>query len=199
MTTTMPRALLFAAALLAAAPGAARATRGESPLQIQWEQLVPGGGAAASGQAPPRGVVQHGQLGGSTASNPLIASAPAGQPEGSAPVVTEFDGKAVRIDGFVLPLEFDGTAVKEFLLVPYVGACIHVPPPPANQIIHVRSGEGVTVRGMFDPVTVTGTLTAASVATELADAGYRIAADTVVPFVERRPRFAFEKYLSRKP
>ena len=74
------------------------------------------------------------------------------------PVVAELDGKRVHIGGYVVPLDFDATTVKEFLLVPFVGACIHVPPPPANQIIYVKTEKGFEVAGQFDPVTVTGTI-----------------------------------------
>jgi hypothetical protein len=72
--------------------------------------------------------------------------------------------------------------VKEFLLVPYIGACIHVPPPPPNQVIYVRSDKGVKITGLFDAVVVTGILDRIEQVTELADAGYRIAADAVDPF-----------------
>ena len=68
----------------------------------------------------------------------------------------EWDGKDVRIPGYLLPLEFDGTRVTEFVLVPYVGACIHTPPPPANQMILVSAPEGVESRGLFTPVWVEG-------------------------------------------
>lgn len=71
----------------------------------------------------------------------------------------ELDGKPVRIPGYLLPLEFDGEKVIEFFLVPYIGACIHVPPPPANQIVHVRTDEGYTTDGgLFTPVWVNGTM-----------------------------------------
>ena len=86
-------------------------------------------------------------------------SAPA-KSSGSPPaVVASLDGKRVQIGGYVVPLDFDATRVKEFLLVPFVGACIHVPPPPPNQIVYVKAEGGVDVKGTFDPVWVTGTLT----------------------------------------
>ncbi|MCL5778990.1 DUF3299 domain-containing protein [Limibaculum sp. FT325] len=67
-------------------------------------------------------------------------------------------GQEIRIPGYVLPLEMkDGKAV-EFLLVPTVGACIHTPPPPANQLIHVVHPDGVEIRGLYDPVWVTGVM-----------------------------------------
>jgi hypothetical protein len=71
----------------------------------------------------------------------------------------ELEGKTVRIPGFLLPLEFDGDKATEFFLVPYVGACIHTPPPPPNQIVHVKAEEGYTTDGgLYTPVWVNGLL-----------------------------------------
>ena len=99
---------------------------------------------------------------------------------GAAPaVVTELDGKRVRIGGYVVPLDFEATTVKEFLLVPFVGACIHVPPPPPNQIVYVKTAKGFDVEGSFDPVYVTGALKVASQYTGLAETGYSIEAEKV--------------------
>jgi hypothetical protein len=69
--------------------------------------------------------------------------------------------------------------VTSFLLVPYLGACIHVPPPPANQIIYVEGGQSIEIDNPFEPVWVTGTLSTQPLATELADVGYRLAAEDV--------------------
>lgn len=71
-------------------------------------------------------------------------------------LLPELDGRDVKIPGYVLPLEFSGTLVKKFLLVPYVGACIHTPPPPPNQIVNVSVSEGFKSNGLFTPVWVTG-------------------------------------------
>jgi len=73
------------------------------------------------------------------------------------------DGKLVRIPGYLLPLEFSGKQVTEFLLVPWVGACIHTPPPPPNQIVHVKSDKPFEMNGNFDPVWVTGRITAGAI------------------------------------
>src|SRR6187549_1707175 len=54
------------------------------------------------------------------------------------PALKALDGKSVRIPGYMVPLEDDSEIVSEFLLVPYVGACIHTPPPPPNQIVQVK-------------------------------------------------------------
>lgn len=76
----------------------------------------------------------------------------------AAPVVEAFDGQQVKIPGFVLPLEFSGTQLKEFLLVPYFGACTHTPPPPANQIIYAKLKTATKLESIYLPVWITGTL-----------------------------------------
>jgi uncharacterized protein len=90
----------------------------------------------------------------------------------NAPLVEQFNGQMVSLSGYVVPLQTHGTALKEFLLVPYYGACIHVPPPPPNQTVFVRSEEGLSIRRLFDTVAVTGRFNTERRAGELADAGY---------------------------
>ncbi|MGB5834968.1 MAG: DUF3299 domain-containing protein [Thiohalocapsa sp.] len=92
-----------------------------------------------------------------------------------APVVDGFDGQLVKLPGFVVPLTTDATEIPEFLLVPYFGACIHVPPPPANQTVHVLTADGAAYRGeLFDTVWVEGRMRVTPFSDELGDAGYRI-------------------------
>jgi len=71
---------------------------------------------------------------------------------------SELEGELIRMPGYVLPLEYSEGKVTEFLLVPFVGACIHTPPPPPNQIIHVKVERGFQSSGMFEPVWVNGIL-----------------------------------------
>lgn len=68
------------------------------------------------------------------------------------------DGQTVRMPGYALPLEFSGTGVMEFLLVPFVGACIHVPPPPPNQMVYVALNQSYKVKSLYDPVWITGVM-----------------------------------------
>ena len=92
-----------------------------------------------------------------------------------SPVVPELDGKRIKLPGFVVPLEMSTETIGEFLLVPYYGACIHVPPPPANQTVHVVTDKGKEYRGkLFDTVWVTGTIKVEHLSSELAEAGYQI-------------------------
>ncbi|WP_117235832.1 DUF3299 domain-containing protein [Vibrio maerlii] len=86
----------------------------------------------------------------------------------------ELNGSQVKIPGFVIPLEGDENIVTEFLLVPYFGACIHVPPPPPNQIIYVKFEEGAPIQQLWDVVYVVGTLKTEVISHELAETGYLI-------------------------
>jgi hypothetical protein len=82
-------------------------------------------------------------------------------------IVEELDGRRIRMPGYVLPLEFSGKNITEFLLVPFVGACVHVPPPPPNQIVYVRmKSGGFEGAGLFTPVYVTGLMSAKGVSSK---------------------------------
>jgi len=106
----------------------------------------------------------------------------------TAPVEPSMDGARVRIGGYVIPLDGEGRAFREFLLVPYFGACIHAPPPPANQVIHVFSDKPIDGVKMMDAVFVSGTLRAArdrtpdSAAGLLDAVGYDMQAQLVTPY-----------------
>jgi hypothetical protein len=99
----------------------------------------------------------------------------------NAPVVPALNGTRIRIPGFLVPLDIARGQVSEFLLVPYFGACIHTPPPPANQIIHVFPSKPYKADAM-EPVWVSGTLETTRSDTVLGSAGYRLRAELVAPF-----------------
>jgi hypothetical protein len=100
-----------------------------------------------------------------------------------APVVQALNGQRLRLPGFVVPLEIDATEITEFLLVPYFGACIHVPPPPANQTVHVLTANGAAYRGqLFDTVWVEGLMRVQPFSNDLGDAGYRLEDAQVSPY-----------------
>ncbi|MCB1886797.1 MAG: DUF3299 domain-containing protein [Rhodocyclaceae bacterium] len=99
-----------------------------------------------------------------------------------APVVAGLDGQRIRLPGFVVALEGDETTVREFLLVPYFGACIHVPPPPSNQVVHVKPAKPFGEKLAMYPVWVTGKLITSGKTTEMGAAGYRIEAAQVEPY-----------------
>ena len=103
----------------------------------------------------------------------------------NAPVNAALVGQRVRVPGFVVPLEDTKDGMKEFLLVPYFGACIHSPPPPANQIIHILPK--VPAKGLrsMDTVWISGVLTSERTDSYMGAAGYRIEAESVAPYQER--------------
>lgn len=106
----------------------------------------------------------------------------------NAPANPAVTGKPIRIPGFMVPLEYGKKDVKEFLLVPYFGACIHVPPPPANQIIHVTSVRPVRMNTYMDAVWIEGALELGLTKTEMGDSGYRMRAARVEPYVEKKKK-----------
>lgn len=101
-----------------------------------------------------------------------------------APMVPSMDGRRVRIPGFVVPLEGGAKEIDEFLLVPYFGACIHVPPPPANQLIHVMPDEPVAATFNMAPVWVSGVISVARFDSEMGNAGYQMRALRVEAYTE---------------
>ncbi|MEM9709280.1 MAG: DUF3299 domain-containing protein [Pseudomonadota bacterium] len=159
----------LAASPLAALPGLARASE---TVDIEWADLIPAGntGVLMERLRDLSGVIQHGEL-----------TTGFDQPEARA-VTDEFNGQMVRLPGFIVPLEFDAEGVTYFILAPFVGACIHVPPPPANQLILVTSEKPYDYDGLFDPVEVTGVLNTFAQATVLAEIGYEMEARRVVPY-----------------
>lgn len=101
-----------------------------------------------------------------------------------APVSPALAGQKVRLPGFAVPLEKKGRDTVEFLLVPYFGACIHTPPPPANQVIQVIPDKPVTGLATMDAVWVSGTLTVHRAETGMGVAGYRLHSVSVTPYVK---------------
>lgn len=99
----------------------------------------------------------------------------------STQVVKEFDGQAIRLPGFIVPLEFgDGQQqVTRFFLVPYFGACIHVPPPPPNQIIYAEYDQGFELESLYDPFWISGTLRTTLIENDTATAAYAIKVDSI--------------------
>jgi len=103
----------------------------------------------------------------------------------NAPVSTALNGTRVRIAGFVVPLEGQRGEVSEFLLVPYFGACIHTPPPPPNQIIHVNPAQPLKSEAASEAVWVSGILETVRSETGMGNASYRMRGVTVTPY--RKP------------
>ena len=137
------------------------------PKEIFWEDLIPQG---------------HMQINTQAQANHEGSEQNWVQPDLNAPVVKALDGKSVSLPGFVVPLEGDSEVITEFLLVPYFGACIHVPPPPPNQIVHVTIKGGVPIDSLYDAIVVTGVIRTQTWSGEIAQVGYTMKAVGVAPF-----------------
>lgn len=97
--------------------------------------------------------------------------------------VKKVNGKFAKVPGFMVPLDDDADTVNEFLLVPYVGACIHTPPPPPNQIVHVTMDAGKKTKISFwDPVWVQGKLQVETVKSPYGDVSFKLAAKLIEPY-----------------
>jgi hypothetical protein len=105
----------------------------------------------------------------------------------NAPTVSAMDDTAVRLPGYVVPLEEVKGELSEFLLVPYFGACIHSPPPAANQIVHVRALRPVKGVRSMDTVWVSGRLTTARQESSMGMSGYQIYAVRVDAYSAFKP------------
>lgn len=143
------------------------ALAGNQPIKLDWLELIP---QSERNQFNDQGMpnVNHN---GDAAKQNIIGS-----------VRKELDGSLVKIPGFVIPLEGDENTVTEFFLVPYFGACIHVPPPPPNQIIYVKMPQGAPVQHLWDIIYVVGKLEAKEMDNDIAQAGYTITADAIEPY-----------------
>jgi len=168
----MPRVLL-SILLLIITPAWADGLR-----TLEWSQLIPAGAPIIEPQLAPMHDL-------SQLSNALAAeSAPAAhQQVPNAPVVKALDGQQVKLPGYIVPLEVNEEGrTTEFLLVPYYGACIHVPPPPSNQIVHIVSEMGVRVEDLYQPYWIEGRMQVKNTSSELADAGYQMEAEKIYAY-----------------
>ena len=173
--------LLVAAssAAFAQAGGAASAVAGYR--ELPWDELVPAGWDPAK-------EFREMDLGVMSDADPRAMDMLRRMREvwDKAPTNPALNGAAVRIPGYVVPLEETKAGMKEFLLVPYFGACIHTPPPPANQIVHVVMPRARKGMQSMDTVWVSGKLKTAASDTAMGVSGYRMEAVTVEPYVEKR-------------
>lgn len=140
----------------------------EDVTELNWADLLPEGEVYLPDVL--QGLIDH-------ESAPLSSQQPP-----SSGVRRDWNGKIVRLPGYVVPLDYDGAGVTAFILVPYVGACVHVPPPPANQLVFVTTSKPYESAGLFEAVNVTGMFGISALSTHLADIGYALSADHIEPF-----------------
>jgi len=102
---------------------------------------------------------------------------------GTFNVVKDLDGKRIRVPGYVVPFDFNANAeYKEFLVVPYFGACLHTPPPPPNQIILVKSDTAAKIDNIYEPFWLEGTLKTGEFLNDLGNSAYELKLSKIEPY-----------------
>ena len=142
--------------------------------ELTWSQLVPPGW-------DPMKRFRDLNLGRMSDNSPRMAALMADLRDelDNAPLVEALQDDAVRLPGYVVPLQTDKDGVREFLLVPYFGACIHMPPPPANQIVLVKLAQPAKQLRAMDTVWASGVLRLDRQPSDMGVSGYRLDAARV--------------------
>lgn len=155
----------------------ALAARAQETVDLGWIELLPGDGDVAL----PIPLEDHDEGGDALLIN-----------DGDVPIRETLDGMKVRMVGYVTPISFApgsrAMKVDTFLLAPFTGACVHVPPPPANQLVlgHFEQGIDLATRLSLDPVMVVGILTAEKTNVDVTVAGYQMNVESMEYFSDER-------------
>lgn len=158
---TRRSALAFAAAA-AVAPRTATATARE----IGWEDLIPPG-------VPYSEIIGEGELDEVNDTWAPIFD------ENATKLNEALNGARIRMPGYIIPVDIGAEGVSSFILVPYIGACIHVPPPPPNQLVFVTTETPWPGDNLWEAVWVTGMMQTQLQTTEIAETGYALRADEI--------------------
>lgn len=157
------RQMITTAAACAALPRAAHA---RTPLEIGWDDLIPPG-------VPYSEIIGEGDLDEVNDTWAPIFD------ENATKLNEALNGAYIRMPGFIIPIDFTATTVTSFVLVPYLGACIHTPPPPPNQLVFVTAKTPYPSAELWAPIWVTGDMSLGLQSTEVARTGYTLLADTM--------------------
>jgi len=159
---------------------------------VEWPELIPDDDLKALQNPPePMAMADEGTLADAIASNLALTLNPDRELSAyekaltSSKVKQEYNNQKVRMPGFIVPLEFNKEQrVTEFFLVPFFGACMHLPPPPPNQIVYGKMEQGVALVSLMDAFWIEGTLSTKAVKNETAMAAYSMAVDKVEPYYD---------------
>jgi hypothetical protein len=99
--------------------------------------------------------------------------------ENASKLNADLNGALIKIPGYIIPFDQTSLGISSFMLVPYVGACIHTPPPPPNQLIFVTSDYPWSQDNLWDPVWVSGKIRHDTQVTEIAETGYALLASKI--------------------
>ncbi len=141
-----------------------------TPREITWDDLIPPG-------LPYSEIIGEGEL--DEANDTWLPV----YDENGIKLNEKLNGTYIKMPGFIIPLETSAEGVTDFMLVPYVGACIHTPPPPANQLVMVNSSKPWPDDELWEPVWVTGRIRTQLQSTTLGQIGYSISADDLETYI----------------
>jgi hypothetical protein len=171
MQTRLRNALLACTLALAAGLASLPPARAADPVEIRWEQLLP---ESRQQQATARDLMAQFLPHARTTGRAVMSASR------RADLVEAYDGARVRITGFAVPFNNEAPPYKRLLLIPFTGACVKFP-PPRNQAILVGVTQGIEMTDFVYPVVVTGAMTVMPAQTDIAETGYRISAESIVP------------------
>lgn len=161
--TLSRRNLIAAAAACAALP---RTSFSATPRVIGWDDLIPPG-------VPYAEIIGQGEI------DAIKDTWLPEFDENATKLNKDLHGAYIKMPGYMLPIDMSTAGVTSFIMVPYVGACIHTPPPPANQLVFVDSKKPWPSDKLWDPVWVTGRMRHELQSTTIADIGYALTADLI--------------------
>ncbi len=140
------------------------------PRELDWEDLIPPGVAYSE-------IIGEGEIDlVNDTWNPIYDA-------NAVKLNDDLDGAYIKMPGFIIPFDVGAQGVTSFMLVPYVGACIHTPPPPANQLVMVDSSQPWPSDALWEPVWVTGKMRTQLQTTDLGKTGYAMAADALEVYI----------------
>jgi len=171
MQTRLCNSLLACALAVAAAHASLAPALAADPVEVRWEQLIPASHQEATAA---RDMMAQFLPHKYTTGRAAVSVSP------QADLVRAYDGARVRITGFAVPFNNEDPPYKRLLLIPFSGACVKFP-PPRNQAILVNIGQGIAMDDFVYPVVVTGAMSVAPAATEIAQTGYTISAESIRP------------------
>lgn len=161
------RQMITTAMASAALPTLARAN---TAIEITWDDLIPPG-------VPYSEIIAEGEMDESNDIwRPIFDT-------NATKLNPTLDGAYIKMPGFIIPIELLASGVNSFVLVPYVGACLHTPPPPPNQLVFVTTNTPWPNDDLWEAVWVTGQMQHEVRSTEVAETGYALKADAMEVYV----------------
>lgn len=161
------RQMITTAMASAALPTLARAN---TAIEITWDDLIPPG-------VPYSEIIAEGEMDErNDIWRPIFDT-------NAMKLNPTLDGAYIKMPGFIIPIELLSSGVNSFVLVPYIGACLHTPPPPPNQLVFVTTDTPWPNDDLWEAVWVTGQMQHEVQSTEVAETGYALKADAMEVYV----------------